>query len=87
MEFGFQIWVRESRPQGCIGHFRPKHKKLDAPDEIVQLSGQTYKFIWKGFPIDHHSRYKLKYKVDLYGDNKITIPGRYDKDGWAELWL
>lgn len=57
------------------------------PDEITQLSGQAYKFIWKDFPVDKHSRYKMKYKVDLYGNDEIKIPGRYDEDGWIEQWL
>ena len=86
-KFEFDIWVKKPKPKDHIGPYKPKPSKLEAPDEIIQLSGQSYKFVWKDFPVDAHSRYQLKYKIDLYGDSKIKIPGRYDKDGWIEEWL
>ena len=86
-KFEFQLWVLQPRPENHIGRYRPKLIKLNMPDEITQLSGQAYKFIWKDFPVDKHSRYKMKYKIDLYGNGEIKIPGRYDEDGWIEQWL
>ena len=44
-------------------------------------------FEWDKVPVNQIDRFLIKYKVDVYGDNSLMIPGRYDKDGWAELWL
>lgn len=60
---------------------------IGAPDVIHSDSDQVVKFIWKDFPVNNHSSYRVKYKIDLYDDGKIKIPGRYDKDGWIEEWL
>jgi hypothetical protein len=62
-------------------------EKLGSPDEIIQLNGHEVQFVWKNIPVDQYNRYLAKAKVDLYGDGSLTVPGRYDDDGWLEEWL
>lgn len=38
-------------------------------------------------PIDGSDRFLMKYKVDIHGDKTLKVPGRFDEDGWAEIWI
>lgn len=83
----FKILIRKSMPVNNYGRTRFKTVDIGAPDIVDPGNGQIVKYIWKDFPVDKYSSYRVEYKIDLYGDGKIKIPGRYDRDGWSEEWL
>jgi hypothetical protein len=82
--FEFELWVRH---KAVNRHKKAKLEKLPIPNSITKINGQNWVFEWDKVPVNQSDRFLIKYKVDVYGDNSLMIPGRYYKDGWAELWL
>ena len=83
-KFEFELWVRH---KAVNRHKSPKLEKLSIPSSITKINGQNWVFEWDKVPVKQSDRFLIKYKVNVYGDNSLMIPGRYDNDGWAELWL
>ena len=82
--FEYELLIRH---KAVNRHSKAKLEKLPIPDNIQRISGQHWVFKWNDIPLDRGDRFLMKYKVDVHGDNALKVPGRFDEDGWAELWL
>jgi hypothetical protein len=50
-------------------------------------SAGAWLYEWNGISLNEDDKLYIKYKIDVYGDGKITLPNAFDADGWEEVWL
>jgi hypothetical protein len=67
-----------------------RHGKVGVPDTINMPSKESagaWLYEWNGISLNEDDKLYIKYKIDVYGDGKITLPNAFDADGWEEVWL
>jgi hypothetical protein len=67
-----------------------RHGKVGVPDTINMPSKESagaWLYEWNGISLNEDDKLYIKYKIDVHGDGKITLPNAFDADGWEEIWL